>query len=190
MKKYVAKRDNIYAGTLIKKITPQVSIIDSNGQEFTESQFPELGITNFQISGGLICRGMLFKINDKNLAEDLIYESPVDYNIEGIKPELNLFDDFVITEYAKLEELLKYMKYSEDLTQEDLKEIYRRFLVHGWWLKRHLDLFGYKKGFHGYQSTEDEILPREIADSLTTINLSKVVKPNPEEPFAKLIKKR
>ena len=174
MKKYVAKRDNVYAGTLIKKIVPRVSIIDEEGQEFTEDQFAELGITNFQIQGGLICRGMLFKINKNNLAEDLVYENPTDYNIEGIEPKLDLFDEFVITEYAKLEELLKYLKYGEDLTQEDMNQIYRRFLVHGWWLKRHLELFGYKKIPNGYASEGEEVLPQDIADTLTSINLTKL----------------
>ena len=190
MKKYVAKRDNVYAGTLIKKIVPRVSIIDEEGQEFTEDKFAELGITNFQIQGGLICRGMLFKINKNNLAEDLVYENPTDYNIEGIEPKLDLFDEFVITEYAKLEELLKYLKYGEDLTQEDMNQIYRRFLVHGWWLKRHLELFGYKKIPNGYASEGEEVLPQDIADTLTSINLTKATKPHPEEPFHKLIYKR
>ncbi len=190
MKKYVAKRDNIYAGTLIKTFVPKISIIDETGQEYQQEQFEELGISNLQIKGGLICRGMLFSINQNNMAEDLVYESPIDYNIEEIEPKLNLFDDFIVTEYAKLEELLKYLKYGEDLTQQDLDQIYHRFLVNGWWLKRHLELFGYKKVLNGYTSAETETLPQEIADSLTIINLNKLVKPQPEEPFHKLVYKR
>lgn len=190
MKKYVAKRDNVYAGTLIKTIIPEVSIIDEFGQEYKQDEFEKLGITNFQIKGGLVCRGMLFSINKNDMAEDLVYDSPNDYNIEGIEPQLNLFDDFVVTEYAKLEELLKYLKYGEDLTQEDLNQIYRRLLVHGWWLKRHLDLFGLQKEGNGYVSNGEETLPQEIAESLTTINLNGLVKPHPEEPFHKLIYKR
>ena len=190
MKKYVAKRDNVYAGTLIKTCIPEVSIIDEFGQEYKQDEFEKLGITNFQIKGGLILRGMLFSINKNDMAEDLVYDSPNDYNIEGIEPKLNLFDEFVVTEYAKLEELLKYLKYGEDLTQEDLNQIYRRFLVHGWWLKRHLELFGYQKDSNGYQAEGKEILPQEIADSLTAINFNKLVKPHPEEPFHKLVYKK
>lgn len=190
MKKYVAKRDNVYAGTLIKTFIPEVSIIDEFGQEYKQDEFEKLGITNFQIKGGLILRGMLFSINNNDMAEDLVYDSPNDYNIEGIEPKLNLFDDFIVTEYAKLEELLKYLKYGEDLTQEDLNQIYRRFLVHGWWLKRHLELFGLQKVENGYVSNGAETLPQEIAESLTTINLNGLVKPHSEEPFHKLIYKR
>lgn len=78
---------------------------------------------------------------------------------------------FVINHYAELEELLKYLKYGVDLTQKDLKQIYKKLIANNGWLKNKMELFGWKELDHGiYYSCGIETIPIDIYTSLNDIS--------------------
>ncbi len=143
-------------------------------------------------TSGLICRGMLLNVNEDGLANDLIYTTPTNYPIKDKEPKINVESEFVIDNYVELEELLKYLKYGIDLTQNDLHQIYRKLITHRWWLEHHIELFGFKKigNGMGYGSGGIETIPMEIYDNLSSISCYKNGKPYKEEPGYSLIKKR
>ena len=190
MSKYVATRKDICAGQLLKSIGMSYKIYDEFNREVDEQELAEQGITGFSVSGGIVCRGMLFNVNDEGLANDLIYTTPTNYPIEGIQPKVNVESEFIINHYVELEELLKYLKYGVDLTQKDLNEIHRKLITHKWWLEHHHELFGWKKMSVGYGSGGIETIPMSIYDNLSSISCTKNGKPYREEPGYSLIKKR
>lgn len=191
MKKYVANRRDVCAGELLKPFdTIKVEAYDENGRVISVDEMQELGIPVPTVSGGVICRGMLFNVNEDGLANDLIYTTPTNYPIEGIQPKVNVESEFIISRYVELEELLKYLKYGVDLTQNDLNEIYRKLITHKWWLEHHRELFGWKKMSIGYGSGGVQTIPMSIYDNLSSISCTKNGKPYREEPGYSLIKKR
>ena len=190
MSKYVIKRKDVCAGELLRKDFLSFKVFDANHNEITIEELNNQGI-EFSVSGGIICRGMLFNVNENNLAKDLIYTTPENYVIEGIEPKIEVESDFIIQHYVELEELLKYLKFGEDLTQRDLNKIYRKLITHNRWLKHHMKLFGYKKLAIGYGSDgSNQTLPREIYDNLDNISCFGIGKPYKEEPNYRSIRRR
>ena len=101
----------------------------------------------------------------------------------------------MIQEYVELEDLLKYLKYGEDLTQDDLNQIYRKLITQDWWLEHHKELFGWRKwGNIGasvcYSSDGIQTIPMNIYNSLSSLSFIKNGRPNKDEPNYSLIKKR
>jgi len=190
MPKYVAKRKDVCGGQLLKKIDMSYKIVDELDNEVTEQDLADAGIFNFSISGGKICRGMLYNVNENGLANDLIYTTPTNYPIKGIDPKVASKSDFFIDNYVELDELLKYLKYGVDLTQRDLNEISRRLITHRYWLEHNMELFGWKKSSVGYSSGGKEILPVSIYHELSSINCTKNGKPYKEEPEYSLIRRK
>lgn len=192
MAKYVATRKDICAGRLLKTEKMEVKIFDGNNNEISKEDLAREGITNFSVSGGLVCRGMLFNVNDDGLANDLIYTTPTNYPIEGIEPKIDVESEFIIEHYVELEEVLKYLKYGVDLTQNDLNQIHRKLITHEWWLNHNIELFGLKKldNNMGYGSGGIQTLPMDTYLNLSSINCTKNGKPYIEEPGYSLIKKR
>ena len=83
-----------------------------------------------------------------------------------------------------------------DLTQNDLKKIYKKLIVSQWWLDHHMELFGWKKlcdektgASMGYGSGGIETISRNIYDNLSWISCSENGKPHRDEPDYGLIKK-
>ena len=191
MSKYVATRKDVCAGELLKTGGMSLKIFDVNNNEISQEQLAEQGI-NFSFFGGLVCRGMLFNVNEDGLANDLIYTTPTNYPIKDIQPKINVESEFVIDHYVELEELLKYLKYGIDLTQNDLNQIYRKFITHKWWLEHHKELFGFEKMSNGmgYCSGGIQTIPMKIYDNLSSISCTKNGTPHREEPGYSLIKKR
>ncbi len=132
MKKYVATRKDICGGQLLKTGDMSFKIVDSNDNEVSKQELAEQGITNISFFGGLVCRGMLFNVNDVGLANDLIYTTPTNYPINGKQPKVDIESQFVIDHYVELEELLKYLKYGVDLTQNDLNQMHRKLIANNW----------------------------------------------------------
>ena len=190
MSKYVATRKDVCAGSLLKTCEMSYKIYDEFDNEVSEEKLAEEGITGFSVSGGLICRGMLFNVNENGLTNDLIYNTPTNYPIKGIKPNINISGEFIVENYVELEELLKYLKYGIDLTQNDLNQIYRKLITHRWWLEHNMELFGWKKLNCGYGSGGIQTIPMAIYDNLSSISCTKNGKPHKEEPGYSLIKKR
>lgn len=191
MPKYVATRKDICAGKLIRTDGVSFKVFDSNNNEVSQKQLAEQGI-NITFFSGLVCRGMLFNVNEDGLANDLIYTTPTNYPIRGIEPKTNVDSEFIIDNYVELEELLKYLKYGVDLTQRDLNQIYRKLITHKWWLEHHRELFGWKKldNGMGYCNGETETIPMKIYDNLSSISCTKNGKPYREEPGYVYIMKR
>lgn len=190
MKKYVANRRDVCAGELLKPIGVSVEAHDANGRVINVDEMKELNIPVPTVSAGLVCRGMLFNVNEDGLANDLIYTTPTSYPIEGIQAKNNFESNFIITKYVELEELLKYLKYGIDLTQDDLNKIYRTLICSDRWLKHNMELFGWIKGSIGYSSGGIETIPMSIYDNLSHISCANRGFPYREEPEYKKIKRK
>lgn len=121
---------------------------------------------------------MLFNVNQDGLAHDLIYTTPTNYSIEEISPKTDIKSEFGIQHYVELNELLKYLNYGIDLTQNDLDQIYRELILQEYLLS--------KKG-NGIQT---QPVPAKIYASLCWMNSCKIGTPHPEEPCYSLIRKR
>lgn len=190
MAKYVATRRDVCAGELLKTGAMSFKIFDDNNNEVSQEQLAKQGI-NFSVFGGLVCRGMLFNVNEDGLANDLIYTTPTKYPIKDKNPKIDVESQFVIDHYVELEELLKYLKYGVDLTQNDLNQIYRKLIIHKWWLEHHMELFGWKKLDSGsYCNGGVATIPMKIYNNLSSISCCKNGKPHREEPGYSLIKKK
>ncbi len=141
----VATRDNIYAGKLIAPINPEIEPVikyyDELDNELSGDELIVKGRINKVVTGGEIYRKMLFALNEYDLSEDLLYNSP-NYYVRGIEPKIKVDKDIMIGEYYKLEELLIYFKYNKDLTNNDIKRIYRLFLKNDRFLNAYAEVFG------------------------------------------------
>lgn len=138
----------------------------------------------------LICRGMLFDINQDGLTHDLIYTTPTCYPIKGVYNKINKESSFIIDQYVELEELLKYLKYSVELTQIDLNHIYRKLIENSSWIESHMGLFGCEKETKKAYLCQDELLPTKIYEILRRTNYLKSGKPYVDEPNYSYIKRR
>ena len=196
MEKYVATRESLCAGELLK--AENIAIKANNGEtEVTEEQRIIQSITGLYPYGGLVCRGMLFNVNEDGVAHDLRYTTEANYAIEGILPKVSTESDFLITRYVELDELLRYLKYGKDLTQEDINQIYCFLIANNWWIHHHLELFGWKKiydrstGASMWDETGgEEKISKSIYDNLSWISCARNGAPHPEEPGYSRIMKR
>lgn len=131
---------------------------------------------------------MLFSVNESGKTNDLIWTTPTNYSIAGLEDSKDFSYDFVIKNYVELEELLKYLKFGEDLTQHDLRKIYKRFVISDYWIHCHRTLFGWKKlGNMGYGSGGVQTIPMDIYQRLSSISITGNGKPNENEPNYKQI---
>lgn len=192
MKRYVIKRTEVCAGRLMMSCNPTLTAMTSDNREIQEKDFERYGIPKISVSCGIICRSMLFNVDENNLANDLIYTTPTKYDINGIESNLNNRQSrYYIDNYIELDELLKYLKYGVDLTQHDLDKIYYKLIIHDYWLSHHMKLFGWKKcGHRSYVHGDKPIINKRIYDHLSSISCSLNGTPHPEEPGYQLIKKR
>lgn len=185
MKNPVITRKEVYAGELLminsdytlKKTGSKNKIVN----EKEKNQRPFTGVV-------YVCRGILFNINEDELANDLIWTTPTKYLIDGVWPKVDVETKFFIQNCVKLEKLLKYQGYGIDLTQDDLNTVYNRMIAHKIWIKQHKELFGYeKKADGGYMYDGVEIIPNEIYETLSCIDQGK---PDIHEPGYQFIKRR
>ena len=180
---FVTTRDNIYAGKLIAPINsdiePTVKYYDQYDNELSGNELTVKGKVNRVTSGGDIYRKILFALNEYDLASDLLFTSP-SYYIRGIQAKVLTPKDIMIGEYYNLEELLKYFKFDNNLTVEDIKKIYRLFLKNDYFLYENAKIFGLNlskgKGRKEYYPTGKNhpfspILLEKLS-KLTTYNIS------------------
>lgn len=198
MAEFIVKRKDVCAGTLLKIHNSSITIFDCEGKPISPEQSEEQENISVITFSGIVCRAMLYCVNDAGLAEDLIYKTPTNYLIRGVESKSDENSDFinedscfVIDEHVPLEKLLNYLGYGEELTQRDLNRIFNKLVVRNWWLKHHLKLFGYQKmGFGmGYCSGGTQTLPIEIFNHLLSISCIGNGKPSKEEPNHGLIMK-
>lgn len=176
MKKYVVKRDEVKIGSLTKIVVPKIMsiAINDNGEILNVDSLNILETLGINVKGGVVYRGMIYRVDENNLAQDLIYTTPTNHVIDGIEPSIALSEEpMLLMRNAELGELLKYLKFGEDLTQNDLNKIYRMFLKHRIWLSTHPELFGFfKKDGHIYHDESKAIFPEELFDSLYSAALA------------------
>ena len=116
-------------------------------------------------------RGMLFIVNEKGEACDLIYSSP-NYSIYELQTPAQYKDPICIKHSVNLEEALKYMGYKEDLNRSDLSKIYKELITSNKLLKDNVELF---------DISNDNSLPYFIYENLSWVNLEPNGKPTKEE---------
>ena len=178
---YVIARKDVCAGELLKPGGIVNIKVDSTDEELVDQEYNNQGVKKVAFYGGIVCRGMLFSVNENGLSNDLIYDSP-EYPIDGIKPEHNVTSNCIITHYVELEALLKHLKYNDELTQDDLNNIFNKLITHTKWLDCHPELVGWANG--------KPVLSKEAYENLSWINCSESGTPSDEEPNYGLIKKR
>lgn len=131
-------------------------------------------VTN--VSEGIDYRKILFRINDDNLSEDILFFSPNHYNIEGTSSLITFNPNIVITDVVKLEELLCCIGLEELLQEDDIKRIYYLFLKN-------------KVLNNNLVCVNREKIPYEVINRLRELSkLSR--KPSKAEPNYQLIKTR
>lgn len=182
MKKYVAKRNEVMAGKLSIVVQTKVNDIFDNEEEdiMSYNRYPAFGL-----------RGMIYNIDDM-CANDLVFDGVQHYVVDGFgKINLDNRLNFAVLKNTELEDLLKYLKFKEDLTQKDIDKIFKMLIKHKKWLKNHSELFGLiSNGYDGYEYDKSkELLPHELFYNLQTINRSDYKVQN-DEPNYQLIKKR
>lgn len=183
---YVATRTSICAGTLMMTHPDsfiEVKCFDENKDSKTE----EFNLNYHATLQNL--RGMLFNVNEKGLANDLIYTTPTNYLIDGIKPKVYVMTKFFIYNCVNLDEFLKYKDFGIYLTQDNLDEIYREFIVSDLWLRNHMELFGFKKKKDGSYSTFKGYYSYDMYSKLVECSWGSS-SPDILEPGYKLINKR
>ena len=81
MKKYVASRKDVCAGQLLRIEHPNVQILGLDAINLVPIDLETTGI-RVSVTSALVCRGMLFNVNEFGLANDLVYTTPVTYPIK------------------------------------------------------------------------------------------------------------
>lgn len=186
MKKYVASRRDVCAGQLLRTEHPNIQIIGFDLENLVPINPQDTGI-KISVASSLVCRGMLFNVDDFNRANDLIYTTPVNYPISGLSKDED--SSFTIEHYVELNEILKYLKYGEDLTQRDLNKIYKTLICSNKWLQRNKNLFGYDSEQNMF-SSENEILDFDTYKELNWISSIPCSKPSAVERGYPYIKKK
>ena len=124
MGKYVIKRQEVCAGIL----TLPLGIVDFNeyvvGTLITKNELEFLSYSYLRDISNKFIRSMLFSVEDNGLAKDLIFTTPTHYSIVDVSHSKDCYDEMQINNYIELDLLLKYLRFKEDLTLEDLSKIY------------------------------------------------------------------
>lgn len=186
MKKYVASRKDVCAGQLLRICHPNIQMFGFDEENLVPINLEATGI-KISITSALVCRGMLFNVDDVGLANDLVYTTPVNYPISGISEDKG--SDFIIEHYVELNEILKYLKYGDDLTQRDLNKIYKTLVCSNRWLRKNKNLFGYDSLQNAF-SSENEILDFDTYRELDWISSVSCSKPSVVERGYQYIKKK
>lgn len=189
MKKYVVERKNIYAGCLMKDLEAKCTVTDLNGRKLSAEELKKDGIEFVSFSSGIVCRGMLFSI-DNNVSNDLIYTTPSNYSIDGLPTSAETPSKFYIKDWCSMEEILKYLGYGEELTQRELNQVFRRLICKRKWLENNMELFGWKKSKIGYTSGGKAVLSMELYRKLSSISCTQDGSPYKEEPGFSMIKRK
>jgi len=138
-KNYKVCRDNIFVGQVIStdkiyRYSKKYRFYDDKSNDLVTGVYS-------------IYRSMLFTLDENKLASDLLYQSP-NYPILNLTEDnicLNLKGEkIIIKDYINLSELLKYYKYNEELTYEDILKI-RKTFFNSEYIKDNCELFGVKE---------------------------------------------
>ena len=112
------------------------------------------------VKGNSISYPILFKIDEEGFANDLLSDSSEKYLIKDNNSEDNIG---IFVEYPlKLEALLKYLGYDDELTRSDLIDIFENLILDDEWLLNNMELFGWTKHNLGRITGGCQILPYEL----------------------------
>lgn len=176
----VISRDNIYMGKVIAS-THNNNVPIRKGYEDYEREYYDK-----------VYRKILFSLNENNLVNDLLYSSP-NYAVNGIESNICVNNKIKVASKIKLEKLLTYYGFSDELTREDIEKVYLMFFKNNYFLYDNHEDFGLVKtkrfGIEGYYRTNDEspFYPN-LFEKLNKI-ISCREKPHREEKNAQKIKK-
>lgn len=126
---YQIKRENIFIGRVVKPNSRNQIILEKG----------KLSIYQFTP-----CRSILFTLNDQNLADDLLYESPKYPILNSSAIDCCLHSEFVIQEEYNLEPLLVFFQFPDLLTLQEITTL-RKHFFDGTWGFRNCHLFGYRE---------------------------------------------
>lgn len=185
MKKYVVSRKDVCAGQLLRVEHPNIQMFGLESDSLVPINVENSGI-KISITSALVCRGMLFSVDELGFANDLVYTTPVNYPISGISEDKN--NNFTIEHYVELDEILKYLRYGEDLTQRDLNKIQKTLLCSNKWLRRNRELFGYDSSQNCF--SDNGILDFDTYKELDWISSIGYCKPSVVERGYPYIKKK
>lgn len=187
-KKFVIERKNVYAGEVVEAIDDNTTTF-FNYKKNEELNEQTLNDSDYKFYCGIPLRGMLFTIDADGLAEDLLYSTPK-YPITNVLPKVDVEGNIIVNHFINLDLLLKYLKYGELLTRNDLKAINRLLISHEKWLNKNMHLFGlHKLGLDGYCREDNEIIPYDIYDNLRWVNRPEFHTPQKVEQTVQQIKK-
>lgn len=126
---YQIKREQVFIGRVVKP-TSRNQIVLENGK---------LSIYQFTPY-----RSILFTLNEKKLADDLLYNSP-EYPVLDFSSNGSCFNaEIVIQEAYNLEPLLTFFQFPNTLTLEQIIML-RKHFFDGTWGFRNCHLFGYRE---------------------------------------------
>ena len=144
-----------------------------------------------------ILRSILFTPDVDDKAIDLIYDTPLTYDVKKTSNDNNLYEelsqDLAVTNSISLNAILKKLGYGDYLTQKDLDQIYRRLIVSDKWMFRYKSRIDF---LNARMLISDEYALRlhkqadSIIHDLAKINLINNGKPTVEEPGHSLTFKR
>lgn len=142
---------------------------------------------------GKILRSILFTPDVDDKAIDLIYDTPLTYNVMQ-RSETNFpFNDLTVTNFISMDKILTKFGYWDYLSQRDLNQIYHRFIVSDKWMLRHKMIINFLNA-RMLISDEDRIKRlrqiNSVIHELAEINLIENGKPTVEEPGHSLTLKR
>lgn len=162
-RKYKVCRDNVYVGQVIRTSCVYQKRVMRASKE-------KNGILDVDRWRGY--RSILFTLNEDNLADDLLYNSP-NYPILNISDNEKCTDFnnriILVKDAYNLSELLRYFNYNKELTYEDIIRIRKTFFS-GKFVYDNCELFGYRESNpkdwtyykHGVKVTDPEKIKKCI----------------------------
>ena len=184
MKKSIIKRNEVFAGELVNNVKTTFEVFDENDNQISGGK-----ISTSYVSCTKIYRAMLFSVDENGCANDLIYNTPNVYPIVNDAQNEKTKYGLMVSHCTSLDALLKYLNYGEDLTQQDLKQIYKRLLQSNYWLEHGMNMGGFIHLSDFFHVNKSEIIPIELYKQLINISYFKKGTPSIEEPGYSYIKR-
>ena len=146
---------------------------------------------------GEILRSILFTPAQDGRAIDLIYDTPLTYDVKQYSNDNNLYEelsqDLAVTNFISLDSILKDLGYGDYLKQKDLNQIFHRLIVSDKWMfryKKHIDFLNARMLISDEEKINKLRQINSIIHELAEINLIGNGKPTMEEPGHSLTFKR
>lgn len=212
MGEYVCYRSNVYAGMLIKKIdyskipskafpTEMLSSVKGEGHIPKSSKGVLLSNEEYEgikkecrnLTEDTFLRDFLFVHTfSERFGNDLAYTNS-SYGTSARSPRGKVDPNFIIDNSVRLDELLRFLGYKENLTQGDVNKIYRTLFCSQRILHGIMRKYGVKYDENDELTAKKSyMLPcsLEVIRCLDVISSRKHHKPSSAEPNYKIMKKK